>query len=109
MCILPRMGVNKASERRAQRLLALTLYSPKSHRLSVLRTHAERIEPRLSEAWLRDTKFAKRSFARLDRAYVDARYSPHYEISPEELAWVVERIRILRGLVREVCEPRLKG
>jgi predicted nucleotidyltransferase/HEPN domain-containing protein len=89
-------------------LLVLTLYSPKSHRLSVLRTHAERIEPRLIDAWPRNTKFARRSFTRLDRAYVDARYSPHYEITPEEVTWLVERIKVLRGLVREVCEPRLK-
>jgi predicted nucleotidyltransferase/HEPN domain-containing protein len=57
-------------------LLVLTLYSPKSHRLKFLRSSAERIEPRLIKAWPRDTKFARRCFERLDRAYVDARYSP---------------------------------
>lgn len=54
-------------------LLTLTLYSPKSHRLKFLRSTAERIEPRLIEAWPRDTRFARRCFERLDRAYVDAR------------------------------------
>lgn len=51
-------------------LLVLTLYSPKSHRLSNLRSHAERTDARLIEAWPRDTKFARRCFTRADRAYV---------------------------------------
>ncbi|MBB4166756.1 MULTISPECIES: HEPN domain-containing protein [unclassified Rhizobium] len=90
-------------------LLVVTLYSPKSHRLSVLRTHAERVEPRLIEAWPRDSKFARRCFTRLDRAYVDARYSPHYEITTEELAWLVGRIKVLQSLVKDVCEQRLRS
>lgn len=57
-------------------LLVLAFYSPKSHRLTFLRSQAERIAPLLIDVWPRDTKFAKRSFTRLDRAYVDARYSP---------------------------------
>ncbi|MEQ1409210.1 HEPN domain-containing protein [Neorhizobium sp. Rsf11] len=88
-------------------LLVSTLYSPKSHRLKFLRSSAERIDPRLIEAWPRDTKFARRSFERLDRAYVDARYSPHYEITEEELRWLIERIKVLLSLVRISCEERL--
>ncbi|MGV1849008.1 HEPN domain-containing protein [Rhizobium sp. L80/93] len=89
-------------------LLVLTLYSPKSHRLGMLRTHAERIDPRLIEAWPRDTKFATRSFTRLDRAYVDARYSAHYEITKEELDWLVGRIKQLQDIVAQICAERLK-
>ncbi|MBO9101718.1 HEPN domain-containing protein [Rhizobium sp. K1/93] len=89
-------------------LLVLTLYSPKSHRLSMLRTHAERLDPRLIEAWPRDTKFATRSFTRLDRAYVDARYSAHYEITKEELDWLVDRIKQLQDIVALICAERLK-
>ncbi|MBP1844581.1 putative nucleotidyltransferase/HEPN domain-containing protein [Rhizobium petrolearium] len=88
-------------------LLVLTLYSPKSHRLKFLRSSAERIDARLIEAWPRDTKFARRCFERLDRAYVDARYSPHYEITEEELEWLIERIKVLQALVRISCEERL--
>lgn len=56
-------------------LLVLTLYSPKSHRLTVLRSLAENLDPRLIEAWPRDTRAARRAFAQLQRAYVEARYS----------------------------------
>jgi predicted nucleotidyltransferase/HEPN domain-containing protein len=88
-------------------LLVLTLYNPKSHRLKFLRSSTERIEPRLIEAWPRDTKFARRCFERLDRAYVDARYSPHYEITDEELQWLVERIQVLQVLVEQICKEAL--
>lgn len=57
-------------------LLVLTLYSPKSHRLGILRSIAENLDPRLIEAWPRDTRAARRAFAQLQRAYVEARYSP---------------------------------
>lgn len=89
-------------------LLVLSLYSPKSHRLKSLRSAAERVEPRLIEVWPRDTRFARRSFERLDRAYVHARYSSHYEITREELEWVTERIKHLQALVHTICEEHLR-
>ena len=49
----------------------------------------------------------QRCFELLRRAYVDARYSPHYKISPEELAWLSERIAMLEDLVAKVCQARL--
>jgi hypothetical protein len=73
----------------------------------MLRTHAERIEPRLLEVWPRDTKFARRCFTRLDRAYVDARYSAHYEITKEELDWLIEHIKQLQDIVAKICAERL--
>ena len=88
-------------------LQVLTLYSPKSHKLNFLRSQAESQEPRLIEVWPRDTRFAQRCFELLRRAYVDARYSPHYKITPEELQWIGERIDLLQALVREICEERL--
>lgn len=90
-------------------LLVLALYSPKSHRLSVLRSHAERIAPQLIAVWPRDTRFAKRCFTRLDRAYVGARYSPAYEITSEELAWLVDRVTALQEAVAPLCAERLDG
>ena len=90
-------------------LLVLALYSPKSHRLSVLRSHAERIAPQLIAVWPRDTRFAKRCFTRLDRAYVGARYSHAYEITGEELAWLVDRVTALQEAIAPICAERLDG
>jgi predicted nucleotidyltransferase/HEPN domain-containing protein len=88
-------------------LLVLTLYSPKSHRLNFLRSQAEQIAPRLVAAWPRDERFARRCFELLRQAYVNARYSPHYAISDEELRWLGERIEVLKQLVEDVCREHI--
>ncbi len=85
-------------------LLTLTLYSPKSHRLSVLRSHAESLVPQLKNVWPDDTKPARQAFAKLQKAYVEARYSAEYAISSEMLTWLSERIALLRIEVTAVSE-----
>ncbi|WP_454762114.1 HEPN domain-containing protein [Caulobacter segnis] len=89
-------------------LLVVSLYAPKSHNLVRLRSLAEPLDPRLVEIWPADTKFRRRSFELLRAAYVKARYSPHYTIAAEELAWIQERVELLQALVKELCEARLK-
>jgi HEPN domain-containing protein len=88
-------------------LLVLNLYSPKSHKLNFLRSHAEEVAPELIAAWPRGDKFSRCCFELLRQAYVNARYSPHYEISDDELRWLGERIAELQTLVKRVCEDRL--
>jgi len=88
-------------------LLVTTLYSPKSHKLNFLRSQAEQLDSRLTEVWPRETKFEQRCFDLLRRAYVEARYSPHYTITAEELAWLGERITQLHAMVKQACEERI--
>ncbi|WP_257549033.1 nucleotidyltransferase and HEPN domain-containing protein [Sphingopyxis sp. DBS4] len=88
-------------------LLTLALYSPKSHRLNFLRGQAEPLLFDLIQVWPRDTKFAQRCFELLRQAYVNARYSPHYKITPQELEWIGERIELLQKLVKEACEQHI--
>ncbi|MCI4655901.1 nucleotidyltransferase and HEPN domain-containing protein [Sphingomonas aquatilis] len=88
-------------------LLVLTLYSPKSHRLNFLRSQAEQLVPELATVWPRKHRFPRRCFELLRQAYVNARYSPHYEITTEELAWIGEQVAQLQDLVRIACEARL--
>ena len=88
-------------------LLVTTLYSGKAHNLAFLRKKAEAIDPRLAEAWPRETKFERRCFELLREAYVKARYSEHYRITDEELVWLSERVNVLRALAEEVCKARL--
>ncbi|WP_291061029.1 HEPN domain-containing protein [Hyphomonas sp.] len=80
-------------------LLVETNYSPSTHSIKFLRALAEQIDPDLITVWPRDTKEHRRLFELLKRAYVDARYSEHYTITAEELAWLGARADILRGLV----------
>ncbi|MFC0634666.1 HEPN domain-containing protein [Brevundimonas balnearis] len=88
-------------------LLVVTLYSGKAHNIAFLRKKAEAIDARLAEAWPRESKFERRCFELLREAYVKARYSKHYKISQEELAWLTSRVEVLRGLAKTVCEERL--
>ncbi|WP_034161443.1 nucleotidyltransferase and HEPN domain-containing protein [Sphingomonas sp. ERG5] len=88
-------------------LLVLTLYSPKSHKLNFLREQAEDVARDLIPVWPRDTKFARRCFELLQQAYVNARYSPHYKITAEELDWIVSRIELLQAEVKSVAERRI--
>ncbi len=88
-------------------LLTLTLYSPKSHKLNFLRSQAEPLVHELIAVWPRDTRFAQRCFELLRQAYVNARYSAHYKVTPAELEWLAERVELLQQIVKEACEKRL--
>jgi len=102
-------NLHQAAETIYQGLLqVLTLYSPKSHNLIRLRNMTEPLEPRLRDVWPHDTKFQKRCFELLRAAYVKARYSRHYRITDEELAFLTERIGLLRDVVRQACETRIE-
>ena len=89
-------------------LLVVTLYSGKVHNIAFLRKKAEAIDARLADAWPRETKFERRCFELLREAYVKARYSKHYKISSDELAWLTERVDALRMLATNVCQERLR-
>ncbi len=89
-------------------LLVMTLYTPKSHNLVRLRKLVEPLDFRLAEVWPTSTKSEKRCFEKLRAAYVKGRYSRHYEITAEELAWIAGRVAVLQALVRDICEARLE-
>ncbi|WCM26343.1 HEPN domain-containing protein [Sphingomonas sp. QA11] len=88
-------------------LLVCTFYTPHVHNLGFLRTQAERIDPRLIDAWPRDTRTDRGRFEKLKEAYVKARYSKHYRISEEELAWLGARVEELGRTVQVVCEEHI--
>ena len=88
-------------------LLVTTFYFPRSHNIKFLRSLAEDKEPRLIEAWPRDSKLDRRRFELLKRAYVEARYSPSYAISSDDLDALVASVERLRSIVDELCVARL--
>jgi len=61
----------------------------------------------LIKAWPREARIDRRRFELLKRAYVEARYSASYEISPEDLEALALSVRRLRDLVEEICRERL--
>ncbi|WP_374394901.1 HEPN domain-containing protein [Sphingopyxis sp.] len=89
-------------------LLVCSFYTPHVHNLTFLRTQAERIDSRVAEAWPRAAKADRSRFEKLKEAYIKARYSKHYRISDEELAWLGARVKVLAGIVETVCAERIQ-
>jgi len=89
-------------------LLVETNYSPSTHSIKFLRSLAEQIAPDLIAVWPRETKQDRRLFELLKRAYVDARYSEHYAITAEELAWLGERAEVLRTFVEKRSREKIE-
>src|SRR3546814_12605591 len=88
--------LHQASERYYNcALLVCSFYSPHVHNLAFLRTQAERIDPRVADAWPREAKADHSRFEKLKEAYIKARYSKHFRISEEELTWLGDRFATL--------------
>ncbi len=96
---LAAFDLHQATERYyACLLLVLTNYKPNTHNLTLLNSLAISQDDRLAEVFPQDSRLYRRRFQLLKRAYVDARYSEHYRITEEELAWLSERVRALQAL-----------
>jgi HEPN domain-containing protein len=76
-------------------LRSISLHAPRTHALDQLREAAEALDPHLSSAWPRDSRFERRVFGCIRRAYVEARYGRSYRISGDELSWAFARVEIL--------------
>lgn len=90
-------------------LLVCTFYTPHIHNLAFLRTQAERLDRRLAEVWPAGGRKERAMFEKLKDAYVKARYSKHYRITADELAWLSERVSELAKAVEVVCLERIRG
>jgi predicted nucleotidyltransferase/HEPN domain-containing protein len=89
-------------------LLVCTFYTPHVHNLGFLRTQAERLDRRLACVWPIDTRRDRAMFEKLKDAYVKARYSKHYRISADELAWLSACVDELARVVQAICEERIE-
>jgi HEPN domain-containing protein len=90
-------------------LLVSTFYTPHVHNIGFLRTQADKLDARLVHVWPRTTRQDRARFEKLKDAYVKARYSKHYRITEEELAWLGERVEELGRAVQEVCAERIEA
>jgi len=101
--------LHQAAERAYHGLiLTLTLYSAKTHRLNLLRDRAEAMDQRLAGIWPGLNKFERQGFDLIRRAYVEARYSDFYEISPEHLTWLDERVALLQITIKAIASERIE-
>ena len=88
-------------------LLTLTFYAPHNHNITFLRSLAEGLDRRLYGIWPETAHRERAMFQKLKEAYTKARYSKHYRISEEELAWLGARVEELGSVVHQVCSERI--
>lgn len=90
-------------------LLVTAFYVPRSHNIKFLRSLVEDREPRLIAVWPRVNRADRRRFELLKRAYVEARYSDHYTIDPDDLNLLASWVRQLRDDVEALCIEKLES
>lgn len=89
-------------------LLTFTFYTPYDHNILFLRDLAEELDRSLFEVWPRGSRRERALYQKLKDAYRKARYSRHYKISREDLAWLAEHAQVLGQRVHALCMARIE-
>jgi len=88
--------------------MVFILYGHKSHDLSELMNAAKKHTTEIYKAFPRDTEEEKRLFDLLQRAYIESRYNPDFEIAKEDIAALLPKVEQLRDIVQSVCRERIE-
>lgn len=88
-------------------LLVKTGYKPKTHDLEVLYKKIIEEEQSFSDIFNLQNDEENRHFELLRKAYIEARYSKTYSITPEELSFLEEKILKLKDMVEKLCKQEL--
>lgn len=88
--------------------LTFTLRSNKQHNLSKLSGSTKRYSDDLTKVFPQDTPEEKRLFTLLKAAYVDARYSPHFLVTKEDIDALIPKVKLLRDITKQICERRMR-
>ncbi len=87
--------------------MVFILYGHKSHNLSELMNAAKKHTTEIFEVFPCDTPEEKRLFDLLQRAYIESRYNPDFEITKEDIDALIPKVEQLRGIVEKVCRDRI--
>lgn len=88
--------------------MVFILYGHKSHDLSELMNAAKKHTTDIYKAFPQDTTEEKRLFDLLQRAYIESRYNPDFEIAKEDIAALLPKVEQLRDIVASVCRERIE-
>ena len=88
--------------------ITFILYGHKSHDLSELMNAAKKHTPEIFKAFPRDTPEEKRLFDLLQRAYIESRYNPDFEITKADIDALLPKIELLHDVVEQVCNELLR-
>ena len=87
--------------------MVFTLYGPKLHDLEKLVNNCKEYAAEIFKVFPRDTPEEERLFKLLQRAYVESRYNPDFEITKEDIDALLPKVEHLRDIVEKVCNDRI--
>lgn len=87
--------------------LVFTNYRPKCHKLNELHAQVKEFSRDLSAVFPQNNEFEKRCYDLLCRAYIEARYNKKFVVTKEELAYMLERIELLKEITNRICLEKI--
>lgn len=87
--------------------MVFILYGYKSHDLETLMKACKEYAPDIFKVFPRDTPEEERLFKLLQRAYVESRYNPDFEITKEDIDALLPKVEMLRDIVERVCTEQI--
>ena len=88
--------------------LTFTLRNNKQHNLSKLSSSVRRYADDLRTVFPQNTPEEKRLFVLLKAAYVEARYTPYFVVTKEDIDALIPKVELLRDITKRICEAKIK-
>ena len=102
-------NLHQATERLLNAILLVhSFYSPKSHDIEKLLELTERFDKSIQKTFPRKRTKEKRLFELLKASYVDARYSPAFRITEDELKQIAKYVGKLMKITERLCKKKIK-
>lgn len=83
-------------------------YTPKEHRLEILRERIKKIAPQIHTFFPIETEEQKKDFKFLDEAYIRARYDDTYLVSEAQLDYWQNQAKQLMEFTRQICKEHIE-
>lgn len=88
-------------------ILVFTDFKPKTHDIEALHKQVRGLDGRFVRIFPQATPKERQAFKRLKRAYIDARFKKDYEITREELDWLLDQVESLKALTETACREKI--
>ena len=88
--------------------MVFCLYGHKDHDLNELMKHCKMFTTEIFSAFPRDTPEEQRLFKLLQRAYIESRYNPNFEITKADIDALVPKVEHLRDITEKVCKRQIE-
>lgn len=89
--------------------LVFTNYRPKNHKLDELGAAVKEFSQDLTNVFPQNTEFEKRCFDLIRRAYIEVRYNPDFEVTKEELEYMIQRTELLKEITNRICSEKIES